>query len=84
MQGKFSPRLRGVPHDIFGLNIGVLGHKNTFEVSKEFNFFRVLLSTFCLDVHRAKKKLNSKNAHLIGCGTCGNSDFRHRVTNIGH
>ena len=38
----------------FGFYIGLVNHKNTLEVSKEFDFFRVLLNTFCLDDVRAK------------------------------
>ena len=38
----------------FGLYIGLVNHKNTLEVSKEFDFFRVLLNTSCLDYVRAK------------------------------
>lgn len=44
----------------FGLYIGVLGHKSTFEVSKELDFFRVSLNTFCLDDVHAKTAMPAK------------------------
>ena len=38
----------------FGLYVASVNHKNTLEVGKEFDFYRVLLNSFCLDDNRAK------------------------------
>ena len=38
----------------FGLYVASVNHTNTLEVGKEFDFYRVLLNSFCLDDVRAK------------------------------
>ena len=38
----------------FGHYVVSVNHKNTLEVGKEFDFYRVLLNSFCLDDVRAK------------------------------
>lgn len=52
----------------FGLYVASVNHKNTLEVGKEFDFYRVLLNSFCLDDVRAK---TSKMPAKIGLACAG-------------
>ena len=52
----------------FGLYIGTLNHKNTFDVSKEYDFFRTLLNSFCLDDVRAKTAKMPANFSAASAG----------------
>lgn len=52
----------------FGLYIGAVGHKSTLEVSREFDFFRLLLNSFCLDDVRAKTAKMPANCDVARAG----------------
>jgi len=69
----------------FGLYVGMLNNKNTLEVSKEFDFYHVLISSFCLDNAHAKTadmhaKLDVVHAEVfyatstLGCDTLALQD----------